>query len=118
MESVILQLGKDSKILLTWLSNNGLKANPDKFHLISNNPDDKFSINIQNFPIFNSKCEKLPGIKIDNSLSFTEHVADLCSKASQKLHALSRVAQFMRTEQRLVIMKAFINSQFGYCPLV
>ena len=81
------------------------------------NPDDKYSINIQNFPIFNSKCEKLLGIKIDNSLSFTEHVADLCSKASQKLHALPRVAQFMRSEQRRVIMKAFINSQFGYCPL-
>ena len=55
---------------------------------------------------------------MDNSLSFTEPVVDLCSKASQKLHALSRVAQIMRTGQRRVIMKAFINSQFGYCPLV
>ena len=89
---------KDSKILLTWVSNNGLKANPDKFHFILNNPDDKYSINIQNFPILNGKCEKLLGIKIDNSLPFTEHVADLCSKASQELHALPRVTQFMRTE--------------------
>ena len=88
-ESVILQLEKDSNILLTWASNNGLKANPDKFYLILNNPDDKYSINIHNFPIF--KCEKLLGIKIDTSLSFTKHVADLCSKVSQKLHALSRV---------------------------
>ena len=72
IESVILQLEKDSNILLTWVSNNGLKANPDKFHLVLNNPDDKHSINIQNFPIFHSKCEKLLGIKIDNSLSFTE----------------------------------------------
>ena len=118
IESVILQLEKYSKILLTWVSNNGLKANPDKFHLILNNAEDKYSINIQNFPIFNRKCEKLLGIKIDNSLSFTEHVPDLCSKASQKLHALSKVTQFMRTEKRGVIMKAFINSQFGYCPLV
>ena len=118
IESVIIQLEKDSKFLLTWVSNNGLKANPDKFHLILNNPDDKYSINIRNFPIFNTKCEKLLGIKIDNSLSFTEHVTDLCSKACQKLHALSRVAQFMRTDQQPVIKKAFINSQFGYCPLV
>ena len=75
IESVILQLEKDSKILVTWDSNNGLKANPDKFHLILNDPDDKYSINIRNFPIFNIKCEKLLGIKIDNSLSFAEHVA-------------------------------------------
>ena len=118
IESVILQLEKDSKSLLAWVSNNGLKANPDKFHLILNNPDETYYINIQNCKIFNRKCEKLLGIKIDNSLSFTEHVADLCSKASQKLHALSRVAQFMKTEQLRIIMKAFINSQFGYCPLV
>ena len=29
--SVISQLGKDAEILLKWISNNGLKANPDKF---------------------------------------------------------------------------------------
>ena len=118
IESVILQLENDSKILLTWVSNNGLKANPDKFHLILNNPDEKYFIQIQNFQIFNSKCEKLLGIKIDSSLSFTEHVTDLCNKASQKLHALSRVAKFMNAAKRRIIMKAFINSQFGYCPLV
>ena len=33
------------------------------------------------------KCKKLLGIKIDDSLSFTEH--ELCNKTSQKLHALS-----------------------------
>ena len=98
IESVILQLEKDSKSLLTWVSNNGLKPNRDKFHFILNNPDETYYINIQNFKIYNRKCEKLLGIKIDNSLNFTEHVADLCSKASQKLHALSRVAQFMKTE--------------------
>ena len=96
----------------------GLKANPDKFHLILNNPDERYFIKIQNFQIFNSKCKKLLGIKIDGSLSFTEHVGELCNKAIQKLHALSRVAKFMNTEKRRIIMKAFINSQFSYCPLV
>ena len=118
VESVILQLENDSKTLLTWVTNNGFKANPDKFHLILNNPDEKYFIQIQNFQIYNSNCAKLLGIKIDNSLSFTEHVTDLCSKASQKLHALCRVAQFMKSGQRRIIMKAFINSQFGHCPLV
>ena len=58
------------------------------------------------------------GVKIDTNLSFDEHVTYLCSKASQKLHALTRVAHFMKIEQRRLIMKSFINSQFGYCPLV
>ena len=68
VESVILQLENDSKTLLTWVTNNGLKANPDKFHLILNNPDEKYFIQIQNFQIYNSNCAKLLGIKIDNSL--------------------------------------------------
>ena len=87
IESVILKLENDSKILLTWISNNGLKANLDKFHLTLNNPDERYFIKIQNFQIFNSKCKKLLGIKIDGSLSFTEHVGELCNKSSQKLHA-------------------------------
>ena len=37
---------------------------------------------------------------------------------SQKLNALTRVAQYMNLAQRRSIMKAFICSQFGYCPLV
>ena len=42
----------------------------------------------------------------------------LCKKGSQKLHALARIAHYMDIPKRGTIMKAFINSQFGYCPLV
>ena len=66
----------------------------------------------------NSICEKLLGINIDNKLPFEDHVAGLCSKASKKLHPLSGISHFMKTKQRQIIMKSFIHSQFGYCPLV
>ena len=55
---------------------------------------------------------------IDNKFHFDEHVTSLCRKASQKLNALARVAQYMNLAQRSLIMNAFIFSQFGYCPLV
>ena len=58
------------------------------------------------------------GISIDNNLSFDDHVAELCKKASQKLHALARISHFMKIKQRQIIFKSFIYSQFGYCPLV
>ena len=51
-------------------------------------------------------------------MSFNEHVSGLCKKASQKLHALARVSKYMNTDKLRLIMKAFINAQFGYCPLV
>ena len=39
-------------------------------------------------------------------------------KASQKLNALARISSYMNINQRKRIMRAFISSQFGYCPLV
>ena len=41
-----------------------------------------------------------------------------CTKASQKLHALSCVSHLMTLEHRKKVMNAFILSQFGCCPLV
>ena len=70
-----------------------------------------------NFTIQNNKSEKLVGIIFDNSLTFNSHISNICSKASQKLHALSRVSTFMNFTQRKVLMQTFIHSQFGYCPL-
>ena len=118
MDSVIVQLEKDSKVLLEWVSNNVLKANPDKFHLLSSNPNPNISVKVDQYEISNSNCEKLLGIIIDNKLTFNNHVAGLCKKASQKLLALGRVSKYMNMNKRRTIMKAFIIAQFGYCPLV
>ena len=116
--SVISQLENESATLLNWIRNNGLKANPDKFHLILSEANQDYSVRVDKFSIQNGKSEKLLGIKIDNKLTFDEHVSDMCTKATQKLHALSRVSNFMTFKQRQTTLKAFILSQFGYCPLV
>ena len=116
--SVISQLENDSATLLNWIRNNGLKANPDKFHLILSDTNQDYSVRVDKFSIQNSTSEKLLGIKIDSKLTFDEHVSGICTKATQKLHALSRVSNFMNLKQRQTTMKAFILSQFGYCPLV
>ena len=118
IENVILQLESDTKILLNWVSQNGLKANPEKFHLLLSDSRQEHYVKIEEFNIHNSTNKKLLGITIDNMFSFDEHVGLLCNKACQKLHALSRISQYMDVKQRQLIMKAFINSQFGYCPLV
>ena len=58
------------------------------------------------------------GVIIDNKLTFQEHVSSLCKKATQKLHALTRVSRFMDTNKKRAIMKSFITSHFSYCPLI
>ena len=62
--------------------------------------------------------ETLLGISIDSELSFDKHVSSICSKASKMLHALGRIASFMSFNKHRTLMKAFIESQFNYCPLI
>ena len=54
-------------------------------------------------------------MKFCSNLSFENHVTSLCKKASQKLHALARISYYMELNK---LMKAFITSQFSYCPLI
>ena len=69
--SVILQLENDTNSLLQWVANNGLKANPDKFHLILNETCSNHFIKIENFIIHNNEYKRLLGITIDGKLSLT-----------------------------------------------
>ena len=118
MESVMAKLEEDSILLIDWINNNYMKANPEKFHILLSEKDETLAVNVDKHKIFNRGGEKLLGITIDSKLSFDEHVSKLCKTASKKLHALTRIACYMDTVKRKMIMKAFINSQFSYCPLV
>ena len=94
-----------------------MKVDPDKIHFLFR--DKKIhQVDICNEKL-SSKCsEKLLGIKIDNKLTFEEHVEGLCEKASQKISALARISSLIRFEQRKRIVNSFITSHFSYCPLV
>ena len=60
----------------------------------------------------------LLGITIDSSLTFQNHINNICKKASRKLNASARVAPYMNMQKRIITMKSFVTSQFGYCPLI
>ena len=80
---------------LSWYTNNFLLANPHKFQSLNINPwnldkdkRDKMQ-NINDLDIANSELIKLFGVHIDDNLNFTEHIGQLCNKASQKVGVLS-----------------------------
>ena len=85
--------GAASKLFL-WISQNYLKANPDKSHLLLSDKENRI-ITIQSEIIKNTNAKKLLGITFDSDLKFNTHVTNICNKASQKLHALARVSGFM-----------------------
>ena len=59
--------------LFEWFSNNQMKANPDKCHLLTCSMT-PFSINIKGHIINNSKFEKLLGVTFDCKLNFNVHL--------------------------------------------
>ena len=63
-------------------------------------------------------CEKLLGIKIDSKLHFDDHIQDLRNKANRKLRALARTNPYINLQKRKVLLNAFFNAQFNYCPLI
>ena len=73
---------------------------------------------IGNFNIKNSFSVKLLGITFDWKLKFSNHMEDICKKATRKLNSLSRIVPYMDISTRKILMNAFFRSQFNYCPLI
>ena len=52
------------------------------------------------------------------NLNFDGHVISPCKKVGRKLAMLARLSKFMSFKQKRILMKTFVESQFGYCPLI
>ena len=117
-EELIGNLQIDCDILIDWFHQNFFKLNAEKCKLLISNKQDDISLVIKNEQITCEKSVKLLGIRIDNKLTFNEHITNICKKVSQKLHALARVSRYIDQEKLRLILKAFIESQFSYCSLI
>ena len=70
------KLEEAANVLFEWFSNNFLKANADKCHLILIT-DEPFSINTDNEVTEKSSNKRLLGINLNNRLGFDAHVANI-----------------------------------------
>ena len=71
-----------------YFVNKSDKLNADNCHLLISN----HNINVREEVI---ECSTLLGVTLDKKVNFSEHVSNICKKASQKLHALARISNFM-----------------------
>ena len=119
LDTIIKQLEEDSSVIVKWFSDNFLKLNDDKCHLmIICDKRTEATVSIGNSMINESDYEKLLGVTFDKKLSFKKHVEDLSKKANQKLHALARLSNYIDPIKSEISMNSFIRSQLNYCPLV
>ena len=117
IEFVVNNLEHSASILFKWLTENYMKVNTGKSYLlVSGNV--RATAKIDSNYIESEKEQVLLGITIDSNLTLESHINNICKRASQKLNALARVAPYMNVQKRRIIMKPFVTSQFGYCPLI
>ena len=119
LESVLLNLEHDSLLAIDWFESNYMKLNSDKCHLlISGFKHQSHWAQIGEYKIWESSHKKLLGVEIDNGLKFNLHINNICKKANMKLSALARISRLIPLNQRRILFKSFVESQFAYCPLV
>ena len=56
--------------------------------------------------ILETRCLPTGQTTLDKNLNVNYHVAEICKKAGQNLHALARVAKFMDQEKVKTVMNA------------
>ena len=117
MSFVIIELKKIAKKIFRWFENNYLEANPGKSHvLLSSNTEQV--VPLDNIQITSSLSEKLLGITFDSELKLEEHISKICNIVNKKLNVSHRIAYHMSLDKRKMLLKAFIESQFRYYPLI
>ena len=117
ISSVISELQRIAKKFFNWCRNNHMKANPGKCHVILSS-DTQREIRFVNTSITSSLSEKLLGITLDSELKFEEHINKICNIVNKKLNVLHPNGSHMRLDKRKMLLRAFIESQFSYCPLI
>ena len=119
LENVLKSLEKNSMLAIRWFENNYMKLNADKCHrIVSGYKNEQVWADTGKDLIWESNDVKLLRVPVDGDLKFDKRVLKLCSKANQKLSALSRMANLLSFNKRRTLFKTFVEFQFKYCPIV
>ena len=102
VESLIKTLEKDVSLVIKWFQDNYFQMNTYICQFLASNHEAGLPINVEEEVIQSKKSIKLLGITIDDKLRFNEHVSNICTKVSMKLHALARVYQKIRTHHESI----------------
>ena len=121
-EELISLLEQDSQNAIDWIITNNMIANAGKFQalIVNKNKQDtsghKLKINGEN--IETSKEVFLLGVTIDNKLSLSTHISEICRKAGNTLNGIKRLHEYFPEKERKLLVKTYVLSHFNYCPLV
>ena len=119
VNDVMQNLQSDLKIVLNWLKNNQMMANPGKFQfmILSKNKINQWIV-INYKMIESSKLVKPLGLTINNKFNFGIHINNICKVTKVKIKSIGRIRSRLNLPHAKVLYNSFIMFQFSYCCLV
>ena len=122
LQALLEVLTEKANTAIDWFQLNDMILNSGKFKAIllqkNKRNTSEYPIVLRGHEIQTREPVTLLGVTIDYKLSFEEHVANLCQKASAQLNVLKRLGTFMSHQTRKSMVQSFILAQFNYCSLV
>ena len=108
MPDLVDILERETGVALSWLEQNEMIANPEKFHAIllrkNQTNTNGEEININGKIIKSEEIVKLLGVALDYKLDFDPHVSNLCKKAATQLNVLKRLKSFIVFKEKTILV--------------
>ena len=106
--------------IIAWHSANDLQINPSKTKLLFMGQmkrvekcKEKMNIEVQELQATNTV--KLLGVVLDQKLTYSEHIEQVCKKCSKLLYRISRIRPLLTKKTTEKLMNATVMSRMMYC---
>ena len=116
---LIKRLEHHSFLAIEWFETNNMKLSKDKCHpLVSGHMNENVWVKMGDEKNWETAKQKLLSMEIGRNLNLDDHLTSLYKKVGRKLAVLARLFKFISFKQKRILMKTFVESQFGYFPLI
>ena len=96
-----------------------MKLNEGKYHLlVSGHKYENVWVKMKEEKIWKSAKQKILWKGIGRNLDLDDYMTLLWRKAGRKLAVFERLEKFKSLKQKQILMKTFVESEFGYCPVI
>ena len=126
LTDVQLQLQQDLSNTATWTKEHGMVAHPEKTRYmimgtrqkLSRCEECALSLWLDDRQLEQTQEERLLGLVIDPSLSWSSHVTKLRKKLLKRVAVLARIKKFLPVKYRIILFNASIKPILEYCVSV
>ena len=107
--------------IFSWNTRNLLKSNPGKtevLHLTScfmKQPSFGDSITFAGAEIIITKKARNLGVIMDNNLSFSSHINEICKKSTLAIRSIGRIRKYLSLDGLKMLVSALVISRLEYC---